>query len=545
MRSLLPKLVLGDVERLSNIIRLMVEAVKGKWLSVVKYSSSSTGSIVLLIGLLVAYGLYRWLMWGVELAPPGSDGGNWLAFSKELFGEKVKASSAVYPPLFPGLVHVALWFMTPVVTLKVLGLISMVLISVPAYLILRTALSPRTAALMAAAFPLLDYHNDILAWGGYPQLLGAAFLMLSIYLLRQGLETGRTRVFLAAALGVALTVATHTLAALQLAIALGALLLIYFYEYRGIPLSLPRRRLFRVLQLWVTVTFVLLLVIIPVYIRTIALLTDDPFNPQQFHLLEFFRNYNSWRPGNIMWIQMAVVSIPFTVWAVIRRRRYFLADVVVALGVSAVLTFAVVQEIRSAHLLQIGLFLSVGLMIKLVHSEATIWLANFGRRMILYLAIAFLTIVVSGVLIFGLFRAQQAMQWYRVVDEPALAALNWLRDQGAPGDRVVAGETPQGGILGWWVEGYAELPTYFAVETRWLSFNEEREQAEVAHQFIALDAEPAELRQLAERHQIRFLLFHKETLVEPLPDLAEAGFIPGFENETMIIFTYREKNSAT
>ncbi len=544
MRSLLPKLALGDVERLSNIKGLMVRAVKVRWLSVVKYSSSSTGSIVLLAVLLLTCALYRWFMWGVEMAPPGSDGGNWLAFSMELFGEKAKAASAVYPPLFPGLVKFTILFMPPLVTLKVLGLMTTVLVSIPAYLLLRTTLNPLPAALLAASFPLLDYHNDVLAWGGYPQLLGAAFLMASIYTLRKGLETGRVRLFIMAALGVALTVATHTLAALQLAIALGALLLIYFYEYRSTTRLLPQRRLVKVLRLWVGVTVVLLLVIIPVYIKTLALLTENPFNSQQFHILEFFRNYDSWRPGNIIWLEIAAVSIPFTAWAVIARRRYFLADVVVALSVSAVLTFVVIQEIRSAHLLQIGLFLSVGLLIKLAYSEATVWLAHFSRQIIFYLAIAFLTIVVSGVLMFGVFRAQQATQWYRVVDTPVLTALNWLRDNGAPGDRVVAGETPNGGIIGWWVEGYAKLPVYFAVEKRWLSFDEEREQAEIAHRFLALDAEPAELRQLVERHRIRFLLFHKETLVDPLPDLTQAGFINSFENETMIIFSYGEIKSA-
>ena len=225
------------------------------------------------------------------------------------------------------------------------------------------------------------------------------------------------------------------------------------------------------------------------------------------------------------------------------RPRIAQHDVVVALGISAVLTFVVIQEIRSAHLLQMGLFLSVGLMIKLAHSEAITSLAHFSRRMIPYLAIAFLTIVISGVLIFGVFRTQQATQWYRVVDTPVLTALNWLRDHGTSEDHVVAGETPHGGIIGWWVEGYAKLPTYFAVEKRWLSFRKEREQADVAHRFLASEAEPAELRQLAERHRIRFLLFHKETLLNPLPDLAQAGFINSFENETMIIFSYGEIKS--
>ena len=118
-----------------------------------------------------------------------------------------------------------------------------------------------------------------------------------------------------------------------------------------------------------------------------------------------------------------------------------------------------------------------------------------------------------------------------------LAALDWLQDQGSSGDLVVANETP-GGILGWWVEGYAKLPTYLAVDTRWLLFRDERSQAEIAHRFLSVDAEPEELRSLAETYQVKFLFLHRETLENPLTNLFKAGFDIGFVNESMIILTY-------
>ena len=88
------------------------------------------------------------------------------------------------------------------------------------------------------------------------------------------------------------------------------------------------------------------------------------------------------------------------------------------------------------------------------------------------------------------------------------------------------------------MEGYARLPAYLAVDSRWLAFRDERAQAEVAHRFLAQDAEPEELRHLAETHQIKFLLLHRGTLQNPLTDLFKAGFEISFANETIVILTY-------
>ena len=511
-----------------------------KWPTIGKLASPTTGSIVLLIALLAAYGIHHWVILGVEAAPPGPDGGNWLAFSRELFGDHVKAANAVYPPGFLVLLRGALYFLTPLTALKVLGLVAAACVSIPAYLLLRTAVSPWLSAVLAAAVATMDYHNEIFAWGGYPQLLGVAFLVLSIYLLLRGLHTGRAWFFVGFAFCAVATVATHTLAAIQLALALGVLLAIRVYERRGFHFRLPRPCLTRPLVFWMVTAGVLLGLVIPFYLRTYTLLAINPLNPQHFDLLSNLVNLGSWRGEYYMWLAIAIVAVTITGWAVLTRRRLLLAEGVMALCVSSILTFALLREIRSLHLLQVGLLLSVGVVVTLVNRETFTWLARLGRRTIRFLIIALIVAVLSGVLLFGQQRTEQAFNYFRVVDGQVLAALDWLRSHGAPGDLVVANETPRGGILGWWVEGYARMPTYLAVDTRWLSFRDERNQAEVAHRFLSADTGPDELRRLAETHQVKFLLLHRGTLENPLTDLFEAGFEIKFVNETMIILTYGE-----
>ncbi len=509
-----------------------------------RWKSEEADAIVVLIALLALYSGLRWMMMSGEAAPPGSDGGNWLAFSRELFGDNVKAADAACPPVFLLLLRSSLSFLSPLVALKVLGLVTAASLSIPAYLLLRTAVGSWLAALLAAAVAVMDYHNEVLAWGGYPQLLGAAFLLLSVYLLLQGLYTGKLRFFAGSAVCTGLTVATHTLSAVQLALALAALLAIHAYGRRGVPASPPRRHLGRLLLFWVVTTGVLTLAVVPFYVKTIGLWAGNPANPHEFNLLEFLGTFGSWHSENYMWLAAAVVGGAATWWAVLARRRLFLAEAVAALLVSSILGFVFLQEIRSAHLLQVGLLLSVGVVAALATKEMVSWLAGVGRRKLRFLAIAFVVAFVCGVLLFGQWRAQLAFDWYRVVDNQVLAALDWVQDRGSPGDRVIANETPGGGILGWWVEGYVGLPTYHAVDARWLSFRQEKEQAEVAHRFLSPDTEPSELRRMAETYEVRFLLLHKETLDNELSNLLEAGFVSGFENQTMIVLTNGEARPA-
>ena len=113
-----------------------------------------------------------------------------------------------------------------------------------------------------------------------------------------------------------------------------------------------------------------------------------------------------------------------------------------------------------------------------------------------------------------------------------------MRIRGEKENRVVANETPRGGIYGWWVEGYAGLPTYFAVDTRWLSFREEKDQAEVAHRMLSADISALEMSRLAEANRIKFLFLDKRTLLIPQGRLEKAGFELGLENELIQVFVY-------
>ena len=504
-----------------------------------KCRSREAGGVVLLLALLALFIGLRWAMMSGEAAPPGSDGGNWLAFSKELFGDQVKAADAVYPPLFPLLVRFTQLFFSPLVALKVLGLATAAFLGIPVYLLLRTTLGPLPSAVIAAAVPFIDYNNEVLAWGGYPQLLGAAFLLFSLYFLLIGLYRDKAVFFVLSAVSAGLTVATHTLASLQLFMSLVSLLAIYIYSRWGSRSLLPKRRLVSLMLLWGLSFITLSLAVLPFYLDSISLMAGNPANPHQFDILNFLGNFASWRDENYMWLVVALICGAFSVSMVVKRQRIPLAEAVVAILISALLGFAFLREIRSAHLLEVGLLLSAGVMATLISREKASRIGRLNRHRVRFSTAVFIVIFLIGVLTLGQFRSQLAFSWFRVVDDQVLAGLDWVRANRNSGDIAVASETPHGGILGWWVEGYADLPTYLAVDPRWLSFSEEKAQAEVAHHFLALESNASELRELAKTHDVRFLLLHKDSLDGQLSNLLDAGFVPSFENEAIVVLKYR------
>ena len=52
-----------------------------------------------LLGVLLGVSVYRFVMMSGSPGPPGSDPGNWLAFTHELFGDSAKAADSTYFPV--------------------------------------------------------------------------------------------------------------------------------------------------------------------------------------------------------------------------------------------------------------------------------------------------------------------------------------------------------------------------------------------------------------------------------------------------------------
>jgi hypothetical protein len=177
------------------------------------------------------------------------------------------------------------------------------------------------------------------------------------------------------------------------------------------------------------------------------------------------------------WLLVATLAVG----ALVYRRWSDGRSATVAVGVSwvivGVLFFAVIAEARALLLAQLGLVLLAMLCFqRLLEAARSAKTRNPGRSLVrvahsglIILGVATLSSISVG----GVNSYVNSASWYRVVDRPELAALDTL---GALADH--------GNQIGWWVQGYAGIPAYTAVDLRFLTFPEEREQALIANQIF-------------------------------------------------------------
>ena len=124
------------------------------------------------------------------------------------------------------------------------------------------------------------------------------------------------------------------------------------------------------------------------------------------------------------------------------------------------------------------------------------------------LALGFLGVALFGSLVLtGLHRYDLAADWYRVVGQSQLEALSNLRDISESGDLAIASRGPNGNPIGWWVQGYAGIPTYTSIDTAFLAFPDERAQAEVAAELFS--SPPEEAASMLEEVGARFLILDR------------------------------------
>jgi hypothetical protein len=114
--------------------------------------------------------------------------------------------------------------------------------------------------------------------------------------------------------------------------------------------------------------------------------------------------------------------------------------------------------------------------------------SDTGRRIYgaLWRAIAVVGVsVVFGLVVGGVGSYEGTTGWFRVVDTQELDGLDALKAAAEHGDLAMASAGNHGHPIGWWVQGYAGIPTFSGIDLRWLAFPIEREQAQVANDFFA------------------------------------------------------------
>src|SRR5690606_11078933 len=121
--------------------------------------------------------------------PTGLDGGQWLALGRGLFGEG-RSSAGAYPPLIPFLTEALRNLTDPVTALRLIAIGSLLAVLVAIYLVARDGLGPWFGLAAVATIGQASALLEPTAFGGYPQQLAFACLLVAAWGIARALATG-------------------------------------------------------------------------------------------------------------------------------------------------------------------------------------------------------------------------------------------------------------------------------------------------------------------------------------------------------------------
>jgi hypothetical protein len=413
---------------------------------------------------------------GTGFVPTGADPGNWLAVAKEWLGANTMSANVAYPPVFPTLLAGLLLIAPPLVALVISACLTIVCFVGAIYVVART-LGRFFAFVAAVLVGTAGMQVEAYAWGGFPQLLATAFGLAALFFIVRHFDT-RARSHLLIGLTLAgLTAGTHVMVG---GLLVAGLPLATAYSVRmGASRGAKTYELKVALMIGVGVAMIVGASYLFGPGGTVA--TLNPAGVGRIDALTM-----GVEDAPLPWLLVAIgaiVVLYFRDWppAVTATIAVGMSWAVASLGF-----FLITGEPRALMITQAGFLLSAvvgyATMVRYLGpvrraSHATQTRGGIGHRLLLIGGLSMFSAMVAG----GLGAYAAAVDWYRVVGQEELAAIERLSTAARDGDLAISSIGYHGIPIGWWVEGYGGVPSYSGHDLRYLAFPDEREQAEVAN----------------------------------------------------------------
>ena len=454
--------------------------------------------------------------------PSGPDGGNWLAMARETLGDQVMAGDATYPPGFPVLLAGLLALLGPIGAITTAALLSTAVLLIAVYVCGRP-MGRSFALICAVVVGASGAQLEAYSWGAYPQTLASGFALMSVYELVRHMQTHRRVFLVVGAVLAAATLATHLL--------VGGLLLAAIAIAMAYGLWATRADRAR----WWRQSLVAAAIAVPGFAylyQSVVVASNNgyraPINPLQHSLM--FALSQQIREAPALWIVLLLLGT-YGFLANLRSSQELPTRAVgVSWSLVGVAFFLATGEARSLLLTQAGVVLLavlgfrhiwMSLRHRSVRADSRKRSVSMPWKAMTVLGVA----LVFGLVVGGIGSYPGSTGWFRVVDHADLQALDRLAMFAGPDDLVVASPGSQGHPLGWWVQGYAGIPTYSGIDLRWLAFPEEREQARIANEVFGGDLDVDEAAEMLASVGADFLVIDRR---DPTGTWFESGLSSAF-----------------
>ena len=501
--------------------------------------------------------------------PPGLDGGQWLAIGRGLLGDGGRSSPGAYAPLVPALTGTLVHVVGPIDAVRIVALGSYLLLVVTIAVVGGAMFGGVGGSAIALAIGSSSAVNEPLAFGGYPQQLALAALIVAAWgAARSCIEGQRDGGYLLLS-GLAVAALAHHLYYLF------ALAVVGIVWGLAVVVRAPRVR-----RATVGVAFAVIAsaaLALPTLLAFRRLGYAPPLDGVALSV------GGAWlygtREAPALWLIVVLVGLGGLLPGLAGVRTGSAAVAAGLIGVGAG-TFALTAEPRVLPLLLFGGLLGVGTGAAAVFAPPTrprcpsgLHAAGVpddssdrrgpdgecglaverkttaadrahGPRALLRPAgvQAALVIIALVVVLPGDRTTREFIDFYRVLDPSLIAAAERIDAIGRP---VAAMADRRGWPVGWWIEGLTDVPTAVGSDQRWLGFPMERQRAEDVARLFDGRRTPAEVRDLAARLGVETLLVkkwewigwerwlqHPQPAVEPVFDDGATLLLRVLPNET-------------
>jgi hypothetical protein len=484
----------------------------------------ATHSLLLLI--LGAVTLLRLRLIRDTSYPTGLDGGNWLAFGHSIFGEHIRSSTLLYPPIVPLLAVVAEHALGPYAGLQWLAFASATAPPLGMYVLLYTWGLGWRAAVLAGFLAACAATGEAMAWGGYPQLIGLGILPVFVLTLEHFLTSRRAWDALLPAILTGAALATSDL------IGPFTVLVGVFYLLIRYPVLIAKRTGNSIpnVLLGMTLSVLASLPFLPIYG---GLLTGVAANERVKSIghvsvvrvvSAFVTATNDlptfWQVGLALGLLAALILVV--------RPQNKLAAASASLLVPCLILLALTGENRLVYILPAGIIVGLGAWWDLIARRSISVRRSLNAFMVAWLVVD----VLIGTLYY---REQRAV--YEILNPGLIAGLSQLSSRSQPQQLIAVSATIHNWPIGWWVEGAAERRSVYAGDPVLLNYADEIARNAVANDIFAAGG-IAQSRRKARIDGVAYLFVDKrwsgyDAWVNGGTVIDRTGIV--FENESTLI----------
>jgi hypothetical protein len=472
---------------------------------------------------MVVVAFIRWRLLPSSQYPTGFDGGNWLAYGHSLFGESVRSSSLVYPPVVPVLAVTAEKLFGTYRGLQVLEFLASNVPAIGTYILLYAWGLGWRAVVLSGFLATSAATGNAMAWGGYPQLIGLGLLPLLVLAEDRFLASRRL-------VGV-IPVALLVLAALSTSDLVGPFTVLVGASYGLIRFSFHRisrtGNSLRNVAVGVILSVFALIPISPVYLALVpgiaAAQQTKPDDPNWLtHAVSSFNTVSVDLPTFWQLGFLFALLAPLAFFS--RSRR--LAALTTALLAPSVGLFLWSRELRVAYLVPIGIVVGLATWWNLAGRRSS-WQRTLDAGIVAFLAVDLFV----GTLAFA---SQSA--YYAVLTPGLVQGFAQLEARSNPSETIAVSPTLHGVELGWWVEGVLNRRALYAGNPIWLTYADELTRNAVANRIFEVSV--ADSIRIARGSGAAFLFVDKKWPGYPAWEAGRtATNVVGivFENESVLI----------